>query len=366
MNDLPPVVVLAARAVVAACRETGADPEECVQGRMFKRRDAVGRFALSRARVYAAFALDEVLDRSDNWIGLTSISRMVGASSYRSHLSSARHQQRHGLLSWFDDAALERVKRAVRTGQFVVSIASVEALPPHAPKIPTRMPPAAVRATVSTAVSRSVRAAVSEFSAPLVMKRKPVPAHLCEDLTPGLAGDPPRERSALARRSAVAAVRGEDAGVIAHPSFDPAAGVWFLGTGQEAPTLRELLAKLPRGSRIADYYPDGYVAEPWPSVSEAHRAAETKLRPKFRTRPASRQYRVAQEAPTGRRANNRGGQQKYDHDAVLNAWARGEGTGGIARALCMPCTAVCAIVQLARQKGDARAMYVGDPRRWAA
>ncbi len=151
-----------ARAVVAACRETGADPEECVTGRVYCVGGAANKYALSRARVYAAFALDELFDEC----GSSSMSRMVGASSVTCHLSTARSQQRNGLLRWFDGAALERVKSAVRR------------------------PSAACRGLVEYNERRD------EFDLPMHMRRAVATA--VADVTASLMGDPPRERSALA------------------------------------------------------------------------------------------------------------------------------------------------------------------------
>jgi hypothetical protein len=43
------------------------------------------------------------------------------------------------------------------------------------------------------------------------------------------------------------------------PLYDPEAARWFSGR-YSAPTVRELLAKMPEGTVIADYYPCGYAA----------------------------------------------------------------------------------------------------------
>lgn len=41
--------------------------------------------------------------------------------------------------------------------------------------------------------------------------------------------------------------------IVAHPAFDPIASMWFLEDGTEAKSIRDLLAKLPKGSTIKDY-----------------------------------------------------------------------------------------------------------------
>ena len=42
-----------------------------------------------------------------------------------------------------------------------------------------------------------------------------------------------------------------------HPAFDPSDGTWFLDDGTEAKSISELLAKLPEGYVIKDYYQRG-------------------------------------------------------------------------------------------------------------
>lgn len=43
-----------------------------------------------------------------------------------------------------------------------------------------------------------------------------------------------------------------------HPLYDPIAGLWQAEDGTEAKSLSELKRSLPPGSRIKDYYPNGY------------------------------------------------------------------------------------------------------------
>ena len=44
-----------------------------------------------------------------------------------------------------------------------------------------------------------------------------------------------------------------------HPAYDVITHTWYLDTGEEAPTLRELKKQLQPYTKIADYYPKGYV-----------------------------------------------------------------------------------------------------------
>jgi hypothetical protein len=68
------------------------------------------------------------------------------------------------------------------------------------------------------------------------------------------------------------------------PLYDPEAARWFSGR-YSAPTVRELLAKMPDGTVIADYYPCGYAA-----VRDGVPVGRAELRtqynkPKFHLRP---------------------------------------------------------------------------------
>jgi hypothetical protein len=114
VTDVSPTARQVGIAVVAACRETGADPVECIQGEMYCHgpRTSERRFAFARARVYAALAIESLFD-----CGATFIGRAVGASrsSADTLLSNTRFQLRNGSMRWYDPNALERVKGAVRT-----------------------------------------------------------------------------------------------------------------------------------------------------------------------------------------------------------------------------------------------------------
>ena len=144
---------MVARAIVAACKETGADPVAVASGER-NRAGTRWDFKISRARNYAAYALRE----THKGCGTTAIARMVGAGSPSSYLAVLDHNIRNGKAPWWDAAAVKRVIAAIRAGD-------------------------------------------GEFmreSGRIVMRRKP--ATDCFDMTSELMGDPPHSRSALADR----------------------------------------------------------------------------------------------------------------------------------------------------------------------
>ncbi len=99
-------------AIVAACRETGADPIEVATGG--ERRNGVQAQklqAITRARAYAGRAIDKVFNRVERGVQRPSIARMVGANkpSWFSFFSSLDARP----LSWWDDEAFKRVVDAV-------------------------------------------------------------------------------------------------------------------------------------------------------------------------------------------------------------------------------------------------------------
>ena len=151
---------------------------------------------------------------------------------------------------------------------------------------------------------------------------------------------------------------------------------WLTNDGLTASTVRELLRKYPRGTMVADYYPSGRAVtseERGTSFRDAERKVHHQMRPDPIMRPrridhvAVAAARAADVVPAVRRAQtprrNWSTKQKYDKNAVLNAWARGAETGAIAVELGMKRGAVTAMIQVARQRGDERAMKKDDPRR---
>jgi hypothetical protein len=103
MADLFPTAHQVALAIVAACRETGADPLKI---------EYVGDQARGRARLYAAVALRELFSSPDPGApGNVSFSRMCGGN--KNMLTLFDNQQRRGGNPWWDYYALERVRAAV-------------------------------------------------------------------------------------------------------------------------------------------------------------------------------------------------------------------------------------------------------------
>ena len=163
-----------------------------------------------------------------------------------------------------------------------------------------------------------------------------------------------------------------------HPAFDPATSTWFFGRA-EAPTVRELLKRLPRGATVRDYYPGGYsvtASDRGFVVNDMRSAREAQLRIRLADKPRKRVHRASPEmqAPgsaasaDGRRNTHVGGSApKYDHDAVLKMWLDGYDSKEIEAALGMPPKSVSALIQVRRQhRHDPRAVVAADPRRTEA
>jgi beta-galactosidase GanA len=131
--------------------------------------------------------------------------------------------------------------------------------------------------------------------------------------------------------------------VTIHPSFDPSSGLWFTDDA-EAPSLRELRSKLGgHRVRIAGYFPGGYRERaPWaderrPLFVQSARSARVPAKPMERLWS--------------------GPQRRYDHDAVLDMWARGKSAPEIAAELGISnWKRAGEIVVDARNRGDPRAV----------
>lgn len=95
---------LIAHAIVAACKETGADPVAVASGE----RDGDCYYSVSRARAYAATAIRAVWQGCGNM----AIARMFGASSPSCYFASLEARRSKG-LSWWSARALERVVTAI-------------------------------------------------------------------------------------------------------------------------------------------------------------------------------------------------------------------------------------------------------------
>ena len=156
--------------------------------------------------------------------------------------------------------------------------------------------------------------------------------------------------------------------MIVHPAYHPESGLWFLESGEEAPSLAKLKALLPAGTKILGYYPKGYsgkvqvskaptrtlYAERFSNYSPFSKAPKQivvppEVKPVVKPSPAPP---VVKRKRAGY-AHNR----QYDHEAILNLWAEGLTGPQIAEKLGMDrWLTVCQIVYECRKKGDPRAV----------
>lgn len=109
LSDTFPTADLVARAIVAAAKETGANPEEVAMG-VTVRGGRNGDYEISRARAYAAMAIKAQFPDCHN----ASIARMVGAKWPTSYIGGIEFQQRNGNMKWWNAAALKRVIDAIK------------------------------------------------------------------------------------------------------------------------------------------------------------------------------------------------------------------------------------------------------------
>lgn len=97
-----------AMAIVLATHVTGGDPILVASGGNFQgARLSASVLSNSRARVYAALALQEVFS------GMSSpgIAKLVGASSSESYFASIRQRQKAGNLKWMDQKVVDSIVR---------------------------------------------------------------------------------------------------------------------------------------------------------------------------------------------------------------------------------------------------------------
>lgn len=126
------------------------------------------------------------------------------------------------------------------------------------------------------------------------------------------------------------------------PEYD---GKWFArlpnGRIKEAATLAELAKKLPDYSLVG-YYPNGYHERPkWPDPVKIERTPRRIMEPREKKK-----------------------RESYDHDAILDLWAKGFTAPEIAKKLDIAYwPRVGEIVCSARQKGDPRAVARGSGNR---
>lgn len=150
-----------ARAIIAACRETGGDPLLCAGAKRGARGQIEG---IARARHYALHALSAVFPD----VPKVDLARMVGCMGKPQYfwknsmlnVFRPRAGRPHGAV-WFAPAALARVVAAVRTqlalAERMVEVSAYVAVapPPDAVSIP-RGRPAPLRPTVADALSEAV------------------------------------------------------------------------------------------------------------------------------------------------------------------------------------------------------------------
>lgn len=98
-----------AHAIIAACRETGADPLQVGAGLGGKDKSM---WPITRARVFASHALAELFPRHSR----AAIAECCGVGRGRSanYFAECRSNRRAGGSSWFSDLALARVMAHVR------------------------------------------------------------------------------------------------------------------------------------------------------------------------------------------------------------------------------------------------------------
>lgn len=110
-HAMMPTAYEIAVAIVAACRETGAQPEAVVLGAEREHGGFPIRDAIFRARAYAGRAIDRVFNRPTIAIARPDISRLIGVNkpSWSAFFPSIDGRQ----LSWWDEDAFKRVVDAV-------------------------------------------------------------------------------------------------------------------------------------------------------------------------------------------------------------------------------------------------------------
>lgn len=175
-----------ARAIVAAARETGEDPIDCIK-----------RVAGRRCRHYAMHALLHVFQD----LGREPAAHLVGCPALpRSFWYNSWHQvvkpnwKGRPQAKWWDVDVLGRVIKVIEARVPVAAAKPVAQLPALIPQRPLVLPP-----NMQGAID-AAKAAVPSTLDKLNTRRRVVPACDCENVTSELMGDPPPSRSALANR----------------------------------------------------------------------------------------------------------------------------------------------------------------------
>ena len=153
--------------------------------------------------------------------------------------------------------------------------------------------------------------------------------------------------------------------MLVHPAYDIKTSSWFLETGEEATTLSKLKQLLPKNTKIAGYYPKGYIhkitiqdevrrlpkmPDTIPAVAQV---AQNSNNPDFNpTIELKTDTTICITKPK----THRGPPIRYDHNQILNMWFDGLDAPTIARRLSIKrWTSVTNIVCNARINGDHRA-----------
>lgn len=144
--------------------------------------------------------------------------------------------------------------------------------------------------------------------------------------------------------------------MLVHPTYDPAAKVWFTDDGTEAPSLAVLLGRLPPGSVIQDYYDRAplVVRREAPTAMSALRTRLGQVKPPGRV--AKERLALAVSPPVVP-ADGRGKQLVFGHDVMLDAWCLlgGDEKKTLAKIGCSYATLKTALAN-ARRRGDERAV----------
>lgn len=149
-----------------------------------------------------------------------------------------------------------------------------------------------------------------------------------------------------------------------HPSYDPKAKVWFLdGSPIEAPTIPDLLAKMPKGTVVQDYYPlsaqPARIIIPLPAPVRPPPTPRVSSVIAVRNVGRPKRKHVSMHMLSQRPAKYSPGQ----YEKVLDLWATGMTGDKIAPIVGLPRVVVSSqIVATARARGDKRALTMTEKK----
>lgn len=133
-----------AKIIIAASRETGADPAEVALGELDpKSPDRLCPFPLARARVYAVFAVSELFPI----LIKRKVARMCGVSPESAASFHSAYGQRLSNLPWYSREAYDRVLHAIPHADLFFDQESAPVsryLPPSPSPSPNPNPPAEI------------------------------------------------------------------------------------------------------------------------------------------------------------------------------------------------------------------------------